>query len=158
MSNIRDRGTLTLLALGGPVVLCGAVLLWGFSATENKTRIPDPNLQPIVAIGVGGNPVPIPATQPPATATPGLGPGTAYRIEGVVVDEVGAPIPNVCIAIGPNGCQEHSPRTDTRGVYFIDFPQALVEYDLHFTKDGYKEFTQRLQPTRNTTLNIVLGQ
>jgi hypothetical protein len=107
---------------------------------------------------VGGNPVPIPATQPPATATPGLGPGTAYRIEGVVVDELGAPLPNVCIAIGPNGCQDHSPRTDARGVYFLDFPQATVDYDLHFTKDGYKEFTQRIRPSQNQVLNLVLGQ
>jgi len=149
---------LTLLALGAPLVLASAVLLWGYSATENKTPLPDPNAQPIIAIGVGGNPVPIPATERPATATPGLGPGTAYRIEGVVVDELGAPLPDVCIAIGPNGCQEHSPRTDARGVYFIDFPQATVDYDLHFTKDGYKEFSQRLHPTRNQVLNIVLGQ
>jgi hypothetical protein len=158
LKNIGDRGTLTLLALGAPALLAGSVLLWGASATENRTRIPDPNVQPIIAIGVGGNPVPIPPTAVPATATPGLGPGTAYRIEGVVVDEVGAPLPNVCIAIGPNGCQEHSPRTDARGVYYVDFPQATVDYDLHFTKDGYKEFQQRLRPTQNQVLNIVLGQ
>jgi hypothetical protein len=157
LKNIRGQDTLTLLALGVPALLAGSVLLWGASATENRTRIPDPNVEPIVAIGVGG-PVPIPPTAVPATATPGLGPGTAYRIEGVVVDEVGAPLPNVCIAIGPNGCQEHSPRTDARGVYYVDFPQATVDYDLHFTKDGYKEFQQRLRPTRNQVLNIVLGQ
>jgi hypothetical protein len=135
-----------------------AVLLWGFSATDNKTAIPDPSMQPLVAIGLGGNPVPIPATQAPATATPGLGPGTAYRIEGVVVDELGAPIPDVCIAIGPNGCQDHSPRTDTRGVYFVDFPAAAVDYDLHFTKAGYKEYSQRIRPDQNQVLNLVLGQ
>ncbi|HEV2250643.1 MAG TPA: carboxypeptidase-like regulatory domain-containing protein [Candidatus Limnocylindria bacterium] len=112
----------------------------------------------MVAIGASGAPIPIAATQPPATPTPGLGPGTAYRIEGVVVDELGAPIPDVCIAIGPNGCQEHSPRTDARGVYFLDFPAAAVDYDLHFTKAGYKEFTQRLRPTQNQILNLVLGQ
>jgi hypothetical protein len=135
-----------------------AVLVWGYYATENRTVLPDPNAKPLVAIGVGGNPVPIPATQPPATPTPGFGPGTAYRIEGVVVDELGAPLPDVCIAIGPNGCQDHSPRTDSRGVYFLDFPAAAVDYDLHFTKDGYKEFTQRLRPTQNQVLNLVLGQ
>jgi len=140
------------------VLLIVVALGWGFFVTENKTAIPEPSLQPVIAIGVGGEPVPIPATQPPATATPGLGPGTAYRIEGVVVDVLGAPIPNVCIAIGPNGCQEHSPRTDSRGVYYIDFPAAEVEYDLHWTKDGYKEFTQRIKPTQNQVLNLVLGQ
>jgi hypothetical protein len=149
---------LTLLALGAPPLLALVVLVWAFSATENKTAIPNASASPLVAIGISGVPVAIAATQAPATPTPGLGPGTAYRIEGIVVDELGAPIPNVCIAIGPNGCQEHSPRTDTRGVYYIDFPAAEVDYDLHFTKDGYKEFTQRIKPTQNQVLNLVLGQ
>ena len=149
---------MTLLALGAPLVLTSAVLLWGYSATENKTPLPDPNAQPIIAIGVGGNPVPIPPTQRPATATPGLGPGTSYRVEGVIVDELGAPLPDVCVAIGPNGCRDHSPRTDSRGVYFVDFPAAEVSYDLHFTKDGYKEIVKRLQPTRDQVLNLVLAQ
>jgi hypothetical protein len=43
-------------------------------------------------------------------------------------------------------------------VYFIDFPAAEVDYDLHFIKDGYTEFDQRVKPTRNTVLNVVLGQ
>ncbi len=123
-----------------------------------STRLPDPTAARLVAIGSSGNPVMISATVPPATPTPGIGPGAAYRMEGVVVDELGAPLSNVCIAIGPNGCQDHSPRTDTRGVYFIDFPAAEVDYDLHFTKDGYKEFDQRLRPTRSQVLNVVLGQ
>jgi len=44
-----------------------------------------------------GKAVAIPPTAPPATPTPSLGPGTAYRIEGVVVDEVGIPISDVCV-------------------------------------------------------------
>lgn len=135
-----------------------AILIWGYVVTQNDTAIPDPSASPLVAITPDGQTVPIPPTERPATPTPGLGPGTAYRIEGVVVDEFGAPIVGVCIAIGPNGCQDHSPRTDARGVYFVDFPQALVAYDLHFTKDGYKEFLQRLQPTQSQVLNIVLGR
>ena len=102
--------------------------------------------------------VPIPPTERPATPTPGLNPGTQYRIEGVIVDELGAPLVGVCIAIGPNGCQEHSPHTDARGVYYVDFPQATVDYDLHFTKDGYKEVVKRLRPTQSQVLNLVLGQ
>jgi hypothetical protein len=126
--------------------------------TANTTRLPDPDAPSLVAVAPDGKPVPISATQPPATPTPGLGPGTAYRVEGVVVDELGAPLSDVCIAIGPNGCQEHSPHTDTRGVYYIDFPQALVDYELHFTKNGYKTFDQRLRPTQSQVLNVVLGR
>jgi hypothetical protein len=134
------------------------VLLWGYAATDSHAGIPDPQASPLLAVTPDGKAVPIPPTQPPATPTPTRGPGTAYRIEGVVVDDVGIPVSDVCIAIGPNGCQDHSPRTDARGVYFIDFPNADVEYDLHFTKDGYKEILKRLKPTANQVLNLILGQ
>lgn len=155
--DLRDRGTLTLIALGVPILLALGVLLWGLNATDRGTALPDPKMSPAVAVDVKGNVVPIAPTQPPATPTPTLGPGTAYRVEGVVVDEVGAPLPGVCIAIGPNGCQDHSPRTDARGVYFIDFPKADVDYDLHFAKAGYTEIVQRLRPTNNQVLNLVLA-
>jgi hypothetical protein len=140
------------------MLFASAVIVWGYFATENHAAIPDPNAAAIVAIAPDGKTVPIAPTERPATPTPGLNPGTQYRIEGVIVDELGAPLQGVCIAIGPNGCQQHSPRTDTRGVYYVDFPQAQVDYDVHFTKDGFKEFTQRLRPTQNQTLNIILGQ
>jgi hypothetical protein len=121
------------------------------------TPSPEPSAAQLIAIGSKGNVLMIAPTKPPATPTPAIGAGAAYRMEGVVVDESGAPLANVCIAIGPNGCQDHSPRTDVRGVYFIDFPAAEVDYDLHFTRDGYQEFDQRLKPTRSTVLNVVLG-
>ena len=156
--DLRDRGTLTFLALGVPVAVALLVLLWGFSATDRRTAIPEPGMSPAVAVDVKGNVVPIAPTQAPATPTPTLGPGTAYRVEGIVVDELGAPLPDVCIAIGPNGCQDHSPRTDARGVYFIDFPRAEVDYDLHFAKPGYTEIVQRLRPTNNQVLNLVLAR
>jgi hypothetical protein len=123
-----------------------------------STRPPEPTAAELIAIGSSGNVVKIAPTRPPATPTPDIGVGAAYRMEGVVVDELGTPLADVCIAIGPNGCKDHSPRTDTRGVYFIDFPAADVDYDLHFTKDGFQEFDQRLKPTRSTVLNIVLGR
>ena len=156
--DLRDRDTLTILALGVPVLIALAVLAWGFSVTDRGTAIPDPKVSPIVAVDPKGAVVPIAPTQPPATPTPTLGPGTAYRVEGVIVDELGAPVQGVCIAIGPNGCQDHSPRTDARGVYFIDFPKAEVDYDLHFAKAGYPEIIQRLRPTNNQILNLVLAR
>src|SRR5437870_3789417 len=123
-----------------------------------STRLPEPTAARLIAIGSSGNVLMIAPTEHPATPTPDIVPGAAYRMEGVVVDQSGTPLANVCIAIGPNGCQVHSPHTDARGVYFIDFPAAEVAYDLHFTKDGYAEFYQRLKPTRSTVLNVVLGQ
>jgi hypothetical protein len=122
-----------------------------------STSSPVPTAAQLVAIGPSGTVVMIAATQAPATPTPGIGPGADYRMEGVVVDGSGAPLVNVCIVIGPNGCRDHSPHTDARGVYFIDFPAGEVDYDLHFIKAGYIEFDQRVKPTRNTVLNVVLG-
>ena len=147
-----------LVALFVPAIAAGIVLAWGYSVTQSNAPLPDPKASPIIAVAPDGQAVRIPPTAPPATPTPTLGPGTAYRIEGVVVDEVGIPLSDVCIAIGPNGCREHSPRTDDRGVYFIDFPKADVDYELHFTKDGYKEVLKRLKPTANQILNLVLPQ
>ena len=156
--DVRDRGTLALAALIVPALVAGIVLAWGYNATASHTPLPDPKASPILAIAPDGRPVQIPPTAPPATPTPTLGAGTAYRIEGVVVDEVGTPLADVCIAIGPNGCREHSPRTDGRGVYYIDFPKADVDYELHFTKDGFKEVLKRLKPTSDQVLNLVLPQ
>ena len=156
--DLRDRSTWTLLAFGGPALLAAAVVVWGYFATVNEAVIPDPAASPLVAIEPNGNAVPIAPTRPPATPTPGLGPGMAYRLEGIIVDEVGVPLVDVCIAIGPVGCGQHSPRTDRRGVYFIDFPQADVAYDLHFTKVGHQAVTRRLKLTQNLVLNLVLPQ
>ena len=156
--NWSDAGVRTFFALGLPLLIAVGVLVWGVYRTERHTALPDANASPIIAVTPNGTTIPIPATQRPATATPGLGPGAAYRIEGIVVDSLGTPISDVCIAIGPNGCQPHSPRTDERGVYYVDFPPAQVAYDLHFTKDGYKEYATRVQPTANQVLNLVLAQ
>lgn len=146
-----------LLSLGLPLLVAVAVLAWGFYATSSSAAIPDPNAAAIIGITPQGNAVPLAPTRAPATPTPAPRPGY-HRVEGVIVDELGLPIENACIAIGPNGCREHSPMTDTRGVYFIDFPPADVEYDLHFTKDGFTETVKRLKPTANLVLNIVLGR
>lgn len=94
---------------------------------------------------------------PPATPTPSPMPGT-WRWEGVVVDEQGRPIEGVCVVVGPSGCQPTNPRTDARGVWYVDFPQAEVQYDLHFTKDGYRTYSARITPTSSWTYNVVLSR
>ena len=92
---------------------------------------------------------------PPSTPTPTVAPGM-WRWEGVVVDADEKPVEGVCIVIGPNGCQPTNPRTDARGAWFVDFPQAPVQYDLHFTKEGYATYSARVTPTANWTFNVVL--
>lgn len=153
----HDRTLWTALSLGVPVVVALAVLGWGFVTTNVTATLPQPNASPVIGVAPDGRPVPLAPTIPPATPTP-LRPIGYVRVEGVVVDDVGLPLVGACIEIGPNGCQEHSPRTDTRGVYFIDFPKALVEYELHFTKDGYTPQVKRINPTFDLVLNIVLGR
>ncbi len=92
---------------------------------------------------------------PPPTPTPSPQPGL-WRWEGVVVDGDGKPLADVCVAVGPHGCVPSSPRTDARGVWFIDFPQAAVDYDLHFIKPGYAQHDVRITPTSPWTLDVVL--
>jgi hypothetical protein len=141
------------------VLLVAAVLACGpNAATTSPTPepTPEPPSSPILALRPDGLPTFVPGTRKPATPTPERNAGTIYRLEGVVVDEQGTPISDVCIAIGPNGCQPHSPRTDDRGVYIIDLPDATNAYDFHFTRDGYQEVVRRLSFTRDQVLNLVL--
>jgi len=93
---------------------------------------------------------------PPRTATPTPDPAV-WRFEGRVVDESGATLTDVCVVIGPRGCQRFSPHTDDRGVYFFDVPQIpTVVYDLYFEKDGFVTVWYRTQPTAPTVFNVVL--
>lgn len=152
----RDRGNWTALSLGLPLFLASAVIVWGYFATQRPFLLPDPTASPLVALGDKGA-IAVPATLPPLTPTPTARPGFV-RLEGLVVDELGGPLADVCVAIGPNGCRATSPRTDARGVYFFDFAPADVEYDLHYTKDGYREVVRRQKITAPTVLNVVLAR
>lgn len=144
------------LSLGVPLIVASAVLVWGMNATAVDVSIPA-NASPIVGIAPDGRAVPLTPTEPPSSPTPAR-PQGYFRVEGVIVDEMGIPLENACVEIGPNGCREHSPHTDSRGVYYMDFPKADVEYDLHFTAEGYKEQVKRIKPTANLVLNIVLAR
>jgi hypothetical protein len=93
---------------------------------------------------------------PPRSATP-TPDAAVWRFEGRVVDDTGASLGDVCVVIGPRGCQRFSPHTDDRGVYFFDVPQIpTVVYDLYFEKDGFVTVWYRTQPTSPTTFNVVL--
>ncbi len=99
---------------------------------------------------------PVASPSAPATPTPTPDP-SVWRFEGRVVDADGNGIRDVCVVIGPHGCQRGSIRTDERGVYFIDMPQVpTVVYDLYFVKDGYLSVWYRVQPTEPTVFNVIL--
>ncbi len=153
----RDPLLWIVLSLGVPFALALGVLVWGTYATNVEATLPDPKASPIIGIAPQGNPVPLAPTLPPSSPTP-LRPAGYHRVEGVIVDELGLPLVDACVAIGPRGCVEHSPRTDSRGVWFFDFPPADVEYDLHFQREGYREIVKRIKPTTDLVLNIVLSR
>ena len=114
---------------------------------------------PIVFAVVGARQSPpaavAPTFDPDRTGPPPTVEGL-WRIKGVVTDPVGTPISGVCIAIGPLGCNPQSPRTDNSGWYFFDLPVANVDYDLHFTKDGYRRFDSRFHPEGPTYIDAVI--
>jgi hypothetical protein len=99
-----------------------------------------------------------PVSPPPPASTPTPTPDPAvWRFEGRVVDEGGASVSDVCVVIGPRGCQRFSPHTDDRGVYSFDVPQnPNVVYDLYFQKDGFVTVWLRTQPTAPTVFNVIL--
>ena len=117
--------------------------------------LPPPAEAPISA--VIASPVAAARTRAPATPTPSPDPAV-WRVEGVIVeDDTKLPIREVCIVIGPHGCQRGSIRTDSRGVFYIDVPQnPTVFYDLYFVKDGFWTVWFRIKPEGPSAYNLAL--
>ena len=117
--------------------------------------LPPPPEAPIAA--VIASPVAPAATRAPATPTPSPDPAV-WRVEGVIVEEgTRLPIRDVCVVIGPHGCQRGSVRTDSRGVFYIDVPQnPAVFYDLYFVRDGYWTVWFRIKPEGPSVYNLAL--
>jgi hypothetical protein len=95
---------------------------------------------------------------PAATPTPYPPPAVEglWRIEGAIVDSNSQPIQGVCLAIGPLGCRATSLKSDKDGKFYFDLPPANVDYDLHFTKDGYQQLDVKIHPTGPSTFAYVL--
>ena len=117
--------------------------------------LPPPPEAPVAA--VIASPVAPAATRAPATPTPSPDPAV-WRVEGVIVEEgTRLPIREVCVVIGPHGCQRGSVRTDSRGVFYIDVPQnPTVFYDLYFVKDGFWTVWFRIKPEGPSVYNLAL--
>jgi hypothetical protein len=121
-------------------------------ATPTGTPAPAPS-EPIENVpSVTVSPPPAPRRTP--APEPGL-----WRIQGYVVDAAGAPIENVCVVVGPRGCQQHSPHTDERGHYFLDVAEsqtALSTFDFYFEMPGHETVWWRVTPNGPVEFNVVL--
>ena len=91
---------------------------------------------------------------PTATAQPGL-----WRVEGYVVDDSGSALANVCVVVGPHGCQKYSPHTDERGHYFLDVAATTdppASFDFYFEMPGRETIWWHFTPTGPIEFNVVL--
>ena len=130
------------------------------SATPIRVRATPPGTpapRPATFVGIAES-VPVPSSipkAPRATASPEPG---LWRLEGYVMDETGQPIENVCVVVGPVGCQPFSPHSDERGHYFFDIAAStlLTNYDFYFEIPGHQTVWLRMVPTGSTTFNAVL--
>ena len=124
-------------------------------ATPPGTPAPRPSTFVTISASIPVN-LP-PAPNPTATPEPGL-----WRLEGYVVDEAGKPIENVCVVIGPVGCQTYTTKTDERGHWFLDIasgpitPTTQVNFDFYFEIPGRETVWLRMTPTSSTVFNLVL--
>lgn len=79
-----------------------------------------------------------------------------------MVDEGGTPIENVCVVIGPGGCQTFTTKTDERGHWFLDIASGQViagisvNFDFYFEIPGRETVWLRMTPSSSTVFNLVL--
>ncbi|MBM4420093.1 MAG: hypothetical protein FJ034_00600 [Chloroflexi bacterium] len=103
-------------------------------------------------------PTPVPFPSGAVAAANPVPPGM-QRFQGLVLAlNTGAPIPGVCIAIGPRGCVDLSPKTDASGTWTADLPVgggSLVR-EFCFTKSSYHPEYRSHSPQKPITglLNI----
>jgi hypothetical protein len=124
-------------------------------ATPEGTPAPKPSEAVDTAASASVTP---PSRPPAATATPSPQPGL-WRVEGYVVDESGNPLKNVCVVVGPHGCQKFSPHTDEQGHYFLDVAAATTvntSFDFYFETPGRETVWWHFTPTGPIEFNVVL--
>jgi hypothetical protein len=99
-----------------------------------------------------------PSPPPSATPTPSPQPGL-WRVEGYVVDESGNPLKNVCVVVGPHGCQKYSPHTDDQGHYYLDVAatkDVTTAFDFYFEMPGRHTVWWHFTPGGPIEFNVVL--
>ena len=124
-------------------------------ATPEGTPAPKPSEAVDTAASASVTP---PSPPPAATPTPTPQPGL-WRVQGYVVDESGSPLKNVCVVVGPHGCQKFSPHTDEQGHYFLDVAAStdvLTSFDFYFETPGHETVWWHFTPTGPIEFNVVL--
>jgi len=118
-----------------------------------------PAPRPSVAVDTATSASIEPPTPPQsATPTPSPQPGL-WRVEGYVVDESGGPLKNVCVVVGPHGCQKYSPHTDVQGHYFLDVAankDVTTAFDFYFEMPGHETVWWHFTPGGPIEFNVVL--
>ena len=132
----------------------------GPTATEPPpTPEGTPAPKPSVAVDTGASAsIEPPSPRASATPTPSPQPGL-WRVEGYVVDESGTPLKNVCVVVGPHGCQKYSPHTDDQGHYFLDVAankDVTTAFDFYFEMPGRQTVWWHFTPGGPIEFNVVL--
>jgi hypothetical protein len=125
------------------------------SPTPEGTPAPKPSVAVDTAASASVTP---PSPPPSATPTPSPEPGL-WRVEGYVVDESGNPLKNVCVVVGPHGCQKYSPHTDDQGHYFLDVAASkdiTTAFDFYFEMPGRETVWWHFTPGGPIEFNVVL--
>ena len=76
-----------------------------------------------------------------------------------MVDESGNPLKNVCVVVGPHGCQRYSPHTDDQGHYFLDVAankDVTTAFDFYFEMPGRETVWWHFVPGGPIEFNVVL--
>ena len=76
-----------------------------------------------------------------------------------MVDESGNALKNVCVVVGPHGCQRFSPHTDDQGHYFLDVAantDVKTAFDFYFEMPGRETVWWHFVPGGPIEFNVVL--
>jgi hypothetical protein len=66
---------------------------------------------------------------------------------------------NVCVVVGPHGCQRFSPHTDEQGRYFLDIAAGIdikTAFDFYFEMPGRETVWWHFVPGAPLEFNVVL--
>lgn len=85
----------------------------------------------------------------------GAVPAGMVRFWGVVRDTESAPVPGVCVYMGPGGCPDPALVTDSRGSWAIDLPSDHLIWEFHFERYGFRTSDVRTYDPRAVETVVI---